>query len=157
MVKVIGIGDYAISNNISDMIKTYSLSSCVAMTVYCSVNNTAGMVHIALPSPTNSYKIRKSESCYYASYGIPFLINRMCEKYSCPKNKLLINLFGGADSINKNDIFNIGKRNLIKVRSILDEMDLKYKDEHVGGFHSRTIILSTATGKVKIIKRPLVI
>lgn len=33
--KIIGIGDFAISNDTTEILNTYNLSSCVAVTAYC--------------------------------------------------------------------------------------------------------------------------
>jgi len=49
MVKIIGIGEYAISSSEDDIIKTYALASCVGLVVYNPIAKIVGMVHIALP------------------------------------------------------------------------------------------------------------
>ena len=47
MDKIVGIGEYAISNRREDIIKTFALASCVAVTAYSPSKGVAGMVHIA--------------------------------------------------------------------------------------------------------------
>lgn len=37
MIKVIGIGEYAVSNNEEDTIMTFALGSCAALVIYCPI------------------------------------------------------------------------------------------------------------------------
>ena len=45
----VGIGEWAVSNDVADTLKTYALGSCVAVMIYDSRLLIAGMIHIALP------------------------------------------------------------------------------------------------------------
>lgn len=155
MVRIIGIGEYAISNDRNDVIKTFALSSCIAMTAYNPNDRILGMVHIALPYSKITQDKIISSPAYYADSAVPLLIHEMCLEYECIKKNLEIRLYGGAESINKNDIFNIGKRNLEMVKSILKEMDLRECYSDTGGYLSRNIEADVATGAVKVICQPL--
>ena len=53
MNRIVGIGEYVISNAPEDFIKTFALSSCVAVTFYNPSIHLAAMVHIALPTTTD--------------------------------------------------------------------------------------------------------
>ena len=48
---VVGIGEYRVSRQKNAVLKTYALSSCVAVTAYSPAQQAAGMIHIALPAP----------------------------------------------------------------------------------------------------------
>ncbi|MFL0248058.1 chemotaxis protein CheD [Candidatus Clostridium stratigraminis] len=157
MDKFVGIGEYVISNDKKDMIKTFALGSCVAVTVYAPSRFVAGMVHIALPSPISLSKENNERPCYYAIMGVPLLINEMCYKFGCYKSELEVQLFGGSDSIRKNDVFNIGRRNIEAVREVLEGLGLNYKYTQVGGFQSRTIYMEVGTGNIKTMTQPLII
>jgi chemotaxis protein CheD len=108
MDRIVGIGEFVISNHREDIIKTFALASCVAVTAYSSSNRVAGMIHIALPSSSRDVgpNVRPG---YYAVTGVPSFINRMCSEYGCYKKDLKIGLYGGSNSINE-DIFLIGKK-----------------------------------------------
>lgn len=149
MQRIVGIGEMIISNNIEDTIKTFALASCVGVAVYSSFRKVGGIIHIALPKPTNSEEgvIR---CCYYASTGIPLFINRLCEVYGCLKGELRISLYGGAESIRSNDIFNVGRKNIEASKNILSEMNLKFNDTETGKNVSRTIELDLFTGQVVV-------
>lgn len=147
---VIGIGEYALSKDETDTIKTYALATCIAVIAYSPVKKIGGMVHIALPAPAGKDTIHGKRPGYYASTGIPLLINKLCTEMGCNKGELQIKIYGGADSINENDVFNIGKRNIEAVNNILCESGLGIHTSDVGGTNSRTIELEIATGNVMI-------
>lgn len=154
MQKIIGIGEMLISNNAGDVIKTFALASCVALVVYSSVRKTGGMIHIALPSPaTDEDKIKKP--CYYASTGTEKIINKICSEYGCSKGELNISLYGGANSIRENDVFNIGKKNIDSVIESLLKQNLFLKNKDIGGTVSRTIELEISTGNTKVNYQPI--
>lgn len=156
MDKIIGIGDYAISNKIGDNIVTFALGSCVAVTVFCQERKAAGMAHIALPYPL-SPEDAKERPFYYAATGVPLLLDKMCSEYSCKKRDLRIALFGGAEAQRKNDVFKIGQRNVSAIKKILDEMNLAYDDSKTGGIQSRTLRLEVHTGIVTVESQRMVI
>jgi chemotaxis protein CheD len=154
--RLVGIGEMVISNNIEDTIKTFALASCVGLVVYSSFRKVGGMIHIALPSPPTC-EDGVIRCCYYASTGIPRIINRMCKDYGCLKGELEINLYGGANSIRSNDVFNIGRRNIEAVKYILNEMNLKFNDCETGKNVSRTIGLDVFTGQVVVRYQQIII
>jgi chemotaxis protein CheD len=152
MEMIIGLGDMAISNQIGDVLKTYALSTCVGVTVYSPVRKVAGMAHIVLPSPYSNIP-EVSKPAYYATKGIPILINRICREYGCLKKELTISLFGGAESNNTEDVFKVGNRNLMMIKQLLNQMKMNYQLIDTGGTFSRTIEMDVFSGKVKVTKR----
>ncbi|NTV78293.1 MAG: chemotaxis protein CheD, partial [Clostridiales bacterium] len=78
MDRVVGIGECIVSNDPGDVIKTYALASCVAVTVYSREKKVAGMVHIALPERMRSFDDSYEKPCYYATLAVPFLMNKIC-------------------------------------------------------------------------------
>lgn len=149
MEVVIGIGEYAVSKTETDTIKTYALSSCVAVVVYNPVRKAAGMIHVALPYATSREDLL-TKPAYYADSGIPLLIHAMCGRYGCRKEELVIQLFGGADSLQENDLFGIGRKNLEAVVNTLNSLDLRIASADVGGTIIRTVAIRVGTGDVSI-------
>ena len=154
MDKIIGIGDYVISNAPEDVIKTFALSSCVAVTVYNPVLHLAGMIHIALPNPVDLEEVKRRPG-YYATSGIPILIHKLCWEHGSQLEDLQVKLFGGAVSLRTDDYFKIGSKNLKAVRETLLGMDLKIADAHVGGAIIRSITMSVQTGGIEIAILPI--
>ena len=61
-----------------------------------------------------------------------------------------VKLVGGASIMDKNEIFNIGKRNLLAVKKIMWAHGLGAVAEEVGGTISRTVSINVSNGEVKI-------
>jgi len=147
MMKIIGIGDYAVSSNDEDTIKTFALGSCVALVIYCPNLRKLGMVHIALPnSSITRNENNKYKEGYFADVAVPMLFNKVCGGFVNYKKEYEVSIFGGALSKNKNDIFNIGLKNLIKIKEILIENNVKFDYSNTGGNYSRTIEVDVKTG-----------
>ncbi|HBV87254.1 MAG TPA: archease [Desulfosporosinus sp.] len=153
MDRIIGIGEYVTTNAPQDVIKTYALASCVAVTIYNPVIHLAGMIHIALPNPSDLQETLRRPG-YYATTGIPILVDQLCRKYGSQRKDLQVKIFGGAVSIRTDDYFNIGPKNIKAVREILLGMDLKILDAYIGGEISRSITMSVRTGNIEVITLP---
>ena len=154
MVKIIGLGEMATSNVRGDVLKTYALASCVGVTVYSKVRRVAGMAHIVLPKPYRDAEAHEKPA-YYATTGVPLLINSICEEYGCHVWELSINVYGGAHSERLGDVFRVGERNLAEIQIQLTNMNLTYKATDIGGRCSRTIEMDVSSGDVKVTKQPL--
>ncbi len=156
MIKVIGIGDYAVSSCEEDTIKTFALGSCVALVIYCPNFKKLGMVHIALPDSSiisnvhNEYK-----EGYFADIAVPMLFNKVCSGFLNYKKEYKVSIFGGALSNNKNDVFEVGFKNLIKIKDILIENNIEFDFSNTGGNYSRTIEVDVKTG-TPIINKQLI-
>jgi chemotaxis protein CheD len=148
MQYVIGIGEYAISDNTDDTLKTYALSTCVALTVYSPLKKILGMVHIALPY--SSIDKTGLSPGYYAETAVPLMLERMYLDYGCKKNELVFILYGGARSISIKDTFNIGNRNVDMIQKILETQNIICNTEETGGLKSRTIEVDVLTGQAII-------
>jgi chemotaxis protein CheD len=155
MVKIIGIGEYAISDDTSDVLKTFALSSCVALVVYSRIKKILGMVHIALPNSGIMQNGVIENPGYYADTAVSMLIRKACFEYGCTKEELELRLFGGAQSIREGDVFKIGIRNIEMVLSVLSQMNLKICFYDTGGKSARSIEAEVATGTVKVAYQPL--
>jgi len=151
MDKIVGIGDYIISKDEGDTIKTFALASCVAVTAYDMRKKIAGMIHMALPTPLEHGNTKPG---YYVTSGLPSLINDMHVKYDCNFEDLKIGVFGGSNSIH-GDMFNIGERNLSMTKKVIRNMGLRISFYEEGGTISRTIYLEVGTGSINIISQPM--
>lgn len=154
MELIVGLGEYIVSNKEDDIIKTFALASCVAVTAYSPAKKVAGMIHVVLPSPLN-IKDQAERPGYFAETGIPLLVNKMCKEYGCLKGELQIHIYGGADSTRNNDFFNVGRRNISTVISILADTGLSVHMADVSGEESRTLTMEVKTGTVKVSRQPI--
>lgn len=153
MDRNVGIGELVISNHSEDILRTFGLASCVAVTAYSPSQGVAGMIHIALPTPPTDVNPMVRPG-YYAVTGIPYFIQKLLSEYGCSKKDLRIGLYGGADSIH-DDNFQIGKKNVAIIKKLLSDMKLYYSVDETGGIISRTLMMSVATGTVNITTQPI--
>ena len=147
----VGIGELSVSKDPDVKIKTFGLGSCVAIIVLDPKVRVVGLIHIALPdSSINSEKAEK-QPAYFADTGIPYLISEMAKLGSNPKGQgLVVKLVGGAQIMDPNQRFNIGKRNILAIKKILWSHRLAVVAEETGGAISRTVDVAVATGRVTI-------
>jgi len=75
-----------------------------------------------------------------------------CFKAGAQKRRLEIRVAGGANPNNReeDDLFQIGKRNLVILRKLLWKNGLLLKSVDVGGGDSRTMSLEIGSGRVSI-------
>ena len=156
MELVVGMGEYIVTNKEDDIIKTFALASCVAVTVYSPVKRVAGMIHIVLPYPFDD-RDRNERPGYFAETGIPLLLGDIQRKYACTKEELYIQIFGGADSKNKQDVYHVGKKNINAVKCVLNKMGLTIRYEELRGYESRTLIMEVKSGQIEVYRQPIII
>jgi chemotaxis protein CheD len=140
------VGDCIITQNPSDILKTFALGTCVGVTAHSQRNRLAGMLHIMLPRcPDDASKILRPYS--YADTGFPLFLENLLQTH-CLKSDLSFQVYGGASSIAREDYFQIGARNLIEIEDLLVYHKLYYKMMDVAGNVSRTITMDAFTGFV---------
>jgi chemotaxis protein CheD len=64
------------------------------------------------------------------------------------KENIVVKTAGGAQMLDPNGLFNIGKRNYLAMRKILWKNNVALAAEHVGGDVNRTVRLEIDTGRV---------
>lgn len=155
MEYIVGLGEYKISNNPKDTIKTFALSTCVAITAYCSLKKTMAMVHVVLPDSISCDNRNDFNDMYYADTAVRSLFSKLGYQYGCRiDNGINVKIFGGISS-SLNDAFRIGDRNLEVVRRELNKLNIRFDDSETGGYESRTLVAYVDTGIIEMIKRPL--
>lgn len=146
---VLGIGEFGVSRTPGEQIKTYALGSCVAVIMLDPVTRTVGMAHVALPDSSIDRKKAKVRPAYFADRGVPALLNHMGEMGCRIRGgRMMVKLAGGARIMDNNNVFNIGKRNLLAIRKELWQYGLGPVAEDVGGVISRTVAVQVDTGRV---------
>jgi len=144
---ILGVGDYGASNSPGDIVKTFALGSCVAVILLDPATRCVGMVHVALPDSNINRDKARERPGYFADTGIPALLKQMTT-LGCNMRKLTVKLAGGAQIMDPNNTFNIGKRNILAVKKILWQYGMGPVAEDVGANFSRTVSVSTNTGEV---------
>lgn len=145
----IGIGEWAVSNTPGEVLKTYALGSCVAVLIYDSKLKIAGMIHVALPDSAVDKDKASSLPGYFADTGLPVMIEAM-KKLGAVRGNVWVKLAGGAQVMDPNGLFDIGKRNILAAKRILWGSSLGPVAEDTGGAISRTVSLAVDSGETSL-------
>jgi chemotaxis protein CheD len=151
VIHTVGVGDMKVSTQRGDLVITHALGSCLGITVHDPVAGVGGLLHVMLPLSTIDLVKAERNPFMFVDTGVPKLIVE-CFRAGAQKQRLEIMVAGGANSQNgdRNDLFQIGKRNMIMLRKLLWKNGLLLKSHDVGGSNSRTMSLEIGTGKVVI-------
>lgn len=148
---ILGVGDYGASNNPGDEVKTFALGSCVSLILLDPKTRTVGMAHIALPDSSINKAKAGEKPGYFADTAIPALLDEMA-KFGCNKRGkgMVVKLCGGANVMDTNDTFQIGKRNALAIKKGLWSYGMGAVSEDLGKNFSRTVAISVETGQVTL-------
>jgi len=150
-VVTLGIGEYGVINKPGDIIKTHALGSCVAIVMLDPATRTVGMVHVALPESKVHQERAQKLPGYFADTAIPALLEMMRGVGAAANlRKVIVKMTGGANVMDKNNTFNIGKRNVLAIKKGLWAERMGAVAEDVGGSISRTVTINMDDGKVVI-------
>lgn len=152
MEYIVGIGEYTISTQKDDVIKTFALSTCVGIVVYDINKKILAMAHVLLPKTIRGNE--DDQMAKYADTAIHNVFREMKIKYNCNERHFQITLFGGIDS-KAGDVFNVGEKNIAVIKGILDKKNIKYDSTNTGGRLSRTIIAYTLNGEIDLKTTPI--
>jgi chemotaxis protein CheD len=142
----VGVGDCLVSNRPEAVLTTYGLGSCIAVAVYDPVANVAGLLHFMLPESSLNPDKAGQNPFMFADTGIPLLFHGVYQ-LGGDKRRLLVRAAGGAQIMDPNGVFNIGKRNHLALRKILWKAGVMIHGEEVGGTISRTVRLEVDSGR----------
>ena len=144
-VITVGIADCQTSNQDSDTLVTHALGSCIAVAIHDPAVGVAGLLHIMLPESSMDRDKARAQPFMFADTGIPELFHA-AYAMGAEKKRLTVRLVGGAQVMDPNGVFNIGKRNHLACRKVLWAAGVMVHAEEVGGNVSRTVRLEVGTG-----------
>ena len=143
----VGVSDAKASQTGEDVIVTYSLGSCIGVTLFDPVSKVAGMLHFQLPTSTLDANRAKEVPCMFADTGMGVLLSQL-QALGANKKRLKAKIAGGAKMLNDSSTFDIGKRNHTAIRKVLWQHGLFLDGEDCGGSSPRTLYLNVADGTV---------
>jgi len=145
----VGIADLNVTSSPNKLI-TVGLGSCIGITIYDKLKKNGGLLHIMLPDSTQFSNI--TNPLKFADLGVPILLKQILGMGSL-KRDIVAKIAGGASMFNFSDksmIMDIGNRNAIAVKKVLEELNIPLLGEDTGGNKGRTVILETENGSVQI-------
>ncbi len=145
----VDISDIKVSNNPDVILVTYSLGSCIGLSVYDPEVRVGGMLHYMLPDSSIAKEKARATPAMFADTGIPALF-KACYKLGAQKSRMIIKVAGGAQLMDESGFFNIGKRNYAALRKMFWRNKVMIADEDIGGMVNRTIRLNIGTGTLNM-------
>lgn len=146
---IVGVADCRTTADAQLLLITYALGSCVAVIVYDPVSKVGGLLHFMLPDSALD-PARSQENPYkFADAGIPLLLNQVYSR-GASKKRLICWAVGGAQILDEQGVFQIGKRNCLAARRALWKHGVMVSGEAVGGMDFRTVRLEMATGRLLV-------
>jgi chemotaxis protein CheD len=149
--RVVGIGEYAVSDVATDTIVTHALGSCIAVCIWDQAAGVAGLLHFLLPDSAVNPERAKSQPATFANSGLPLLFHA-AYSLGLDKKRCRVRLVGGAEIANLGGVssLNVGKRNLLAARNILWRNGLLIESEETGGTTPRTVALRLTDGAIDV-------
>jgi len=149
---IVGIADYKISQNPGEMIVTYALGSCIALTLHDPVARVGGLIHYMLPASSIDAAKAREIPAMFADTGIPLLLRELV-KLGADSRRLTAHLAGGSQIMDPQGLFAIGKRNYIAAKNLLWKAGILVRGEAVGGSLTRSFGVQIETGQTWLQQR----
>ncbi len=133
-----------------DTLVTVGLGSCVAIMLHDPEARVGGMAHVLLPTPVLSRK--DSNPAKFPQTAIPRLIELMVADGAKPQ-RITARLAGGASmftALSPPGTIQMGERNLVAARQVLNTHGVPLIAEAVGGDFGRTVRLRVCDGRVEV-------
>lgn len=146
---IVDISDARVSNAPTDELMTYSLGSCIGVTLYDAKTKVGGMLHYQLPSSKLNARKSSENPFMFADTGMEWLVNKMMAM-GVAKKQLRVKIAGGAQMLNDAQSFNIGKRNYAAIRQLLWKNGMFIDAEDIGGQKARHLSLNIGEGTVVV-------
>jgi chemotaxis protein CheD len=139
----------AVSNNVSAILTTYALGSCIGLIAYDPATKASGLLHYMLPDSTISPDKAKTQPSMFADTGLPGLVRGFQGvKGDIKRAKFFV--AGGASVLNGTDPFKIGERNIKVLEDWFRANGLRPTFHDVGGTYNRTISIEIKNGQISM-------
>lgn len=146
---VVLVSDARISKDKDTQLVTYSLGSCIAVSLFDPAVNIGGMIHYQLPDSGMDPDRARRDPFMFADTGLNLLITKMME-IGADKKRMRLKAAGGAAMATGPAGFDIGKRNFLSLRKILWQHGIMMHGHDVGGASPRNMYLDIETGVVQV-------
>jgi chemotaxis protein CheD len=146
---VVGMAELVVSNNPSVTLATYSLGSCLGISIYDPVARVGGLVHVMLPDSSIAPDKARAQPAMFLDSGVPKLFKSAYE-LRLDKRRTLICVTGGAQIMDDKGFFNIGQRNRAALDALLQHHGLQITAQDTGGMVNRTMYLKLSNGEVRL-------
>jgi chemotaxis protein CheD len=145
----VNISDAKSSADPADTLATYSLGSCIGVTLWDPVRRVGGLLHYQLPTSTIDPERATRQPTMFADTGMAEVLRQM-QSLGADVRRLKVTVAGAAQMLNDAKMFNIGKRNELAIRKLLWQHGLLIEREDVGGTLPRNLYLNVGDGAASV-------
>jgi len=149
MELIVGIGEMATSDDPRAVLVTYSLGSCVGLTLYDPVSRVGGLIHCMLPLSKIDPDKAKENPARFTDTGVVCLLQALLAQ-GAERKRLIAKVAGAAKLLDQKGMFKIGERNYAVLRKVLWKNNILIEAEDVGGTAARTMYLHVDSGSTSI-------
>lgn len=138
--RVVGLGEYLVSAQPFGTMIAHSLGSCLGVAICDPVARIGGLLHALLPDSELHLGRALDQPALFVDTGLEVLIREICAR-GAEKSRLKVQLAGGAQMMDENQVFNIGARNIRAAMGLLQREGISFSAEATGGQCNRTLCL----------------
>ena len=151
-LRVIGIGEWQVSRDRGDALRTYALGSCVGLVLHHPPTTTVGLVHILLPDSVNQPGGQRKSPGYYVDTAVPLLLRAVLHAAGIHSpaagSGVVAKLAGGATMGGLP--FRVGERNIEAAERLLRQYGIPLVGRDTGGTAARTVTVEVASGAMVV-------
>lgn len=138
-----------VTNRRDDVLVTYSLGSCIGLSLFDPQAGVGGLIHCMLPLSKMDEQKAKANPLMFTDTGVLALLQAVFD-LGAERRNLVARVAGGAMLLDEKRLFCIGERNYTVLRKVLWKNNILISAEDVGGSTPRTMTLYMASGKTTI-------
>lgn len=146
MMVTVGISEMMTSSDPEDTLITYSLGSCVGLSLFDPATGVGGLIHCMLPLSKIDPAKAGANPCMFVDTGVAALVDAMMAA-GARRQTLVAKAAGGSQIMDREGVFNIGERNSAVLRKLLWKNNIMLSGEDMGGTAPRTMLLKLDTGR----------
>lgn len=146
---IVGIADMKVSASKDDVLVTYSLGSCVGLTLYDPMACVGGIIHCMLPLSKIDPAKADGNPLMFTDTGIAAFLQTIFEM-GAERRRIVAKAAGCSSVLDDKGLFKIGERNYTVMKKVLWKNNIMLSGEDVGGTASRTMSLFMDSGRTTI-------
>lgn len=146
---VVKVADLQVAQGDGELV-TLGLGSCVAICLHDPVAKVAGMAHILLPNKSLSPK--SDNLAKFPQSAIPVLLEQMGAR-GADRARITARLIGGAamfGNLTASGSVQMGERNVVAARQVLQDHGISIKAESTGGTVGRSVRMQAVDGLLMV-------
>lgn len=148
-VVTVDIAEMAVVADPALILVTYSLGSCVGVSVFDPEAGVGGLIHCMLPLSRIDPRKAADRPAMFVDTGLPALLQAVYDLGASRRN-LQLKAAGGGAPLGPDEVFKIGQRNLEVLGKVLWKNGLELRAQCVGGSQARTLALDLQSGRTVV-------